>query len=248
VINPINIKLILLSFVLLSACENDPLVFSSGTTVGIKVKVSPNESSPVSLAVGYDQVDATLIPTTMDPARQRIASSRSRPVVDKQEAIDNARTARLQLQRNSDPGSQRASKAFSRVIETLSAQPSPAGDPGLVEVPSSVQRDVAEAVSALPPDSPAKAVASEFQAQVGPPGDYQYDSLSVLSTFNLNAEGKAGSAGAQLGKTFATGVAAQNLSDGLGKSLVASAASECLKEANRMQGDALAAAVAACGR
>lgn len=240
-------RLMLALSLLLCACDNDPLVFSSGQTAGIKIKVSPNEGSPVSLTVGYDSVDAAIIPTTMDPRRQRIGSDRSRPVINKVEAVKNTEALLSEADAQS---SQRARDAFSRAKATLEAQPGLGGAPDLVDVPLSVQRDVAEGVSALSPGSVEWVRAKEFQAKVGQPSDSQEDSLSVISTFNLDAraDAQAKGAGAALGKTFATGIAAQYIGQGLGQSLNASAVSECLKEANQMKDGAREAAAAACGR
>src|SRR5690242_1902087 len=58
--------------VLASGCANDPLVFTSGNMIGIKIAVSPSETQPVKLSVGYDGVDAAIIPTSTDASRKQL--------------------------------------------------------------------------------------------------------------------------------------------------------------------------------
>jgi hypothetical protein len=85
---------------------------------------------------------------------------------------------------------------------------------------------------------------------------YQYDAVSELSSFNAGGEGKAGTdtgVSGKLGKLFATGVAAQNISDGIRHDMAkawAPNAAECLQKLKEAMGEGkvdAATATAVCG-
>lgn len=67
-------------------------------------------------------------------------------------------------------------------------------------------------------------------------GDDKVDALSVYGSFNGNASGEAKGAGLKLGKVFSTGIAAQNLSQGIRNSAHIEATARCLETARALIG------------
>ena len=68
-------------------------------------------------------------------------------------------------------------------------------------------------------------------------GDTKKDALSVYGSFNGRAAGTANGADLGVGKVFSTGIAAQNMSQGVAEAARTAAAAECLKEAAKLLGD-----------
>jgi hypothetical protein len=153
-----------------TACANDPLIFTSSNTIGIKIAVSPSETQPLKLNVGYDAIDSAIIPTSTDKARDQLLA-RSHWCITKDEPAKECI--------DFDPQN--------RPRTASSTSGAPAASPVLL------------------PDQGGRVI--------------RYDALSVLALFDSKAQGAAGAGanvGFGLGKTFATGIAAQNISDGLG--------------------------------
>lgn len=182
----------------LSGCawfQDDPLVFNATQTYGIKIAITAKQDDPVKLVMGYDSVDSTIIPTTMAKKRTWDANGK---LTSEERARIYAATMECRL---SDPNSSACADSPPPSAPAMGAEVTPdsatgaTGSPGEAPAPN----------SALPP---------EVQSGRGT----QHDSLSVLSSFNAKADGQAGtspSVGASLGKMFATGVAAQNVSQGV---------------------------------
>jgi hypothetical protein len=74
--------------------------------------------------------------------------------------------------------------------------------------------------------------------------DTKNDALSVYGTFSTNSSAGVGSAGpsasAVIGKTFSTGIAAQNLTQGLKVSAQVAAAANCLAAVHSLAADGVA--------
>lgn len=192
----------------LAGCGNDPLVFSSGNTIGIKIAVSPSEMQPLKLNVGYDGVDAAIIPTSTDPKRRQLLA-RSHSCITKD--AQSLECADFLMEPDPEP-----------IVDEPNA---PAGLPGSIA------------------DAPGKGGREK-----------RYDALSVLALFGSEGRGAVSSGvGFSLGKTFATGIAAQNISAGIeaGAAGGKDEAKRCLTTLERVLGagkvDA-ATAVSVCGK
>jgi hypothetical protein len=164
-----NTKLATISFcfgMLVTGCANDPLVFSSGNMIGIKIAVSPSETQPLKLSVGYDGVDAAIIPTSTDSERKQLLA-RSHSCITKD---TESKECVNFLPEEDDANEQSPDESLNEATDA----------------PGKGGREI------------------------------RYDALSVLALFDSNGGGGV-SNGVKfsLGKTFATGIAAQNISAGI---------------------------------
>ncbi len=243
-----------------AGCQNDPLVFAATQTFGVKISISPKQDEPVKLVMGYDSNDTTIMPTTMDKARGRIAAwtggcttkdDKSLECVDLPLPMDVGGTASV------PPPTDAERELAEKAKDKLSAVPGK---------PRTEVLTVAE-LNALNKVEAAAAAAGHTEMSVGgtmvgiTPGKggraYQYDALSVLSSFNADAKGEAGTqaaVGASLGKLFATGVAAQDISDGMQHKMAdkwaPSSSVDCLQKLQEVLGAGKvdsATATAVCG-
>jgi hypothetical protein len=241
----------------LAGCANDPLIFASGTTYGLKISASPKQDEPVKFVIGYDQVDATLIPTTMDKSRERIMSINDEcdagdgsdacqdivsatAVAVPVAAVEQIKQATEALSEADIPDSgdtkslfmtKEALDSLSETFQSLKLDDSAAT---IVVDPSqqATIRDAARVLSeAKVEDTATKEKVEEAAKPIQQAADTirkaararsQNDTLSVISSFNAGADVSAStgvSISAQLGKIFATGIAAQHVAEGIGKSV-----------------------------
>lgn len=164
--------------ILLGGCQNDPLIFTSTQTYGLKISISTKQDEPVKLVMGYDSNDTTLMPTTMDKNRGRVAAWTGSCITKDDKSLE---CVNLPLPIGVPP--------HASADEAREGQP---------------EADIGHVLGTRGGDKGGRA--------------YQYDALSVLSSFDAEGEGKAGTepvVSAKLGKLFATGVAAQNISSGI---------------------------------
>ncbi len=171
----------MLAMMTIAGCVKDPLIFNSATTVGIKIAVSPSESQPLKLQVGFDQVDSAIVPTSTEAGAPQILSRDDGCVTKDEKSIECGDLT----------------VTITRPSPSSSSEPGPEPSPGL--------HDITE----LPPGKGGKRIRS--------------DALSVLSNFSTTGKAKSGGgsaeAGFTIGKLFATGLAAQNISEGIGEGL-----------------------------
>lgn len=242
----------------LFGCANDPLVFAATQTFGLKISVSPKQDEPVKLVMGYDSNDTTIMPTTMDATRARVAawtSSCQTKDLSALECVDLPLPMQAIAARAGAPLTPEEQALAVAAQEKLDANPTMRPE----DVLTADEQNALEKLQAVGGAHTEGNIGHETAMQGEGKGGrlYQYDSLSVLSSFNAEGEAKAGteaSVGARLGKLFATGVAAQNISDGIqhemAKEWAPGQAASCLLMLQKVLGEAkvdAATAVAVCG-
>jgi hypothetical protein len=212
---------------LLAGCADPnghaPLLFVSTNSFGVDIGASPAAGQAPSLNLGYKSVDLAVVPVTTE-------AKGGSPIRGCYSAARNATEAGAC-----------ADGAPARQVAGGATVTSSAGELSLVALRDDEQK-LAQAVP-LPRDTKAAPVSASGPQPKGVPvsapsgerfGQSIRDSLSVYSSFS--GEAKAGSeTGVQLGKAFATGVAAQQLTEGINyylqyKGQTAATASDAAKE------------------
>lgn len=242
----------------LTGCQNDPLVFAATQTFGLKISVSPKQDEPVKLVMGYDSNDTTIMPTTMDATRARVAawtSSCQTKDLSALECVDLPLPMQAIAARKEAPLTPEEQALAAAAQEKVNANPTVSPEDILTASELNAFRKLQAATGAHTEGNIGHETAMQGEGKGG--RLYQYDALSVLSSFNAEGEGKVGteaSVGARLGKLFATGVAAQNISDGIqhemAKEWAPSQAVGCLLTLQKVLGEVkvdAATAVAVCG-
>lgn len=205
----------------LTSCSEQPLLFSSAETYGVGISVSTASSNPLDLTLGYRSIDASFVPVTSfdrSGVYHAIRGCYNTAIGSRQAAVCSTETGTgaVQQRQHEDgtstlqPTARLAIRPGQvRVLDTLAAAPiiSPPAAPsggGTSARALPIQSDGANgSVSGTPID--------QSQGMI--------NSLSVFSSFNAKA-GASGStitgvgADVGLGKVFATGVAAQQLTEG----------------------------------
>lgn len=209
----------------LEGCADDPLVFSSGNTLGIKIAVSPSESQPVKLNVGWDNLDSAIVPTSADAKRTPVRASTA-GCVTKDEAAKECASSGAVVQSNATDNSQ--------VTGTVGQSDTSAGDSTLS--PADGQNQAAASTAARM-GATGLPIVSAMPGKGGQ--EKRSDALSVLAIFDSSGSGNASAGvGFHLGKTFATGVAAQNLTEGIQVAAAqsATARSQCIAALSEAMG------------
>lgn len=182
----------------LSGCANQPLLFTSGVTVGVDIGINGASTNPVNLTVGYKQLDGTLVPVTAVGANNAVYPIRG------------------------CNGSAAGSESAPGCAPSNSGPQANARDPHLGAAGLTLQPPAANGMQSASLRQPASAPLVLGSPPPLPPGDTRnqvdssVDSLSVYSSFDADVNagtGTSANAGVVFGKVFATGVAAQNLSD-----------------------------------
>jgi len=170
----------------LSACANQPLLFTSANSLGVSVSVSGASTNPIDVSLGYKDVDATLVP---------VAS------FDKG-GTPYAIRGCYGFGSDNQPAPQCANNDFKPTPNLKS---------------TSALSTSADAIGSamLTPVSSQAIVGGLGVTQLQKQQETMSDALSVFSSFDTktNAESKIG-AEIGLGKVFATGIAAQQLTEG----------------------------------
>jgi len=198
---------------LTASCTDQPLLFSSGQTFGVNISVSSASTNPVDLTLGYKSLDATFVPVTSTSRSGGYHAIRGCYV----DAVGSTTSPSCSADGTSiplpSPSGQGPTKpsAMLRLYDTLESKhlilsamaAAPLG-PVLPQAP----------VVSPAPQAPVAGVAGT-SGMPATQAQSMADSLSVFSSFNGNATASGTSgAGVGLGKVFATGVAAQQLTEG----------------------------------
>lgn len=218
-INPASVRII--AFVALlgvtTGCANENLLFASATTFGLKIAVAPEQPQPITLAVGYDQYDASIVPVTTSEdrkvifAEQRLCKSKDAearectnlfPANDAADGADHGQ--------NSELGTAQQQTGAENVVTSGSGTNTGSGGSGSTATNSPIVIGVATTGPG----------AATVLAGAGIGGaDYRREPPTTLSIFDANGGADASattSASFGIGKLFATGIAAQNISEGVG--------------------------------
>lgn len=205
-----------------SNTQQSPLLFISTNSFGVDVGASPSSASLPSINLGFKSLDVALVPVTTDVTNVAIRGCyNAGQNVGKVGNCDAVIAASEGRQPSSSAG------APARVAETSTP---PEGPIRIAQAaPLKAEEVRVQAVPLAPGAAPLRTLhapvtkappvgASAVPVVIGPnPGSFDQsmrDSLSVFSSFN--ADTKVGQeASIQLGKAFATGVAAQQLTEGL---------------------------------
>jgi hypothetical protein len=214
-----------------ASCARQPLLFSSADTYGVNISVSSASSTPLDFALGYKNLDLSLVPVTATdkhgayyPIRGcYTAAAGSATTVpcspgggspaDVRQSMRSPGSANLLF------GSYIPSTADAHLEQVKAASPNLVPNSRLALPLHFVPNNpLALPVSGLNPSRPGQPSAAPSTSPEGSPSNEaegMRDSLSVFSSFNTNASASS-SAGVDvgLGKVFATGVAAQQLTEG----------------------------------
>lgn len=245
--NSVGISALLL---LVAGCGEQPLLFDSVNMVGVDISVSGTSSNPLTLSLGYKSNDATMVPVSLidkngayHPIRgcytAAVGGGQAGSCVQPSDGADTNKggqgnAARTGFTIKRDDLQPRLIRAAAGPKITEKALPVPPPATIMVAPPAPAKTLV------LPVVTPGDQSPGSGGAQT----ESMNDSLSVFSSFNATASASA-SAGADvgLGKVFATGIAAQQLTEGQnyllqykGQSLVYSAAL-CLANLAKAMGD-----------
>lgn len=186
-----------------AGCSNPPLLFTSAETVGINIAVSTASTNPLDITLGYKSLDASFVPVTVSYKSGRLDQIRS---------------------------------CYGTLVGSATSPPcpgtaGPASPPSGAGIPDADTSAVISPVEGMPylvhdtaPTVLPAAMAPQFPMPFGNPGatppnqgEAMNDALSVFSSFNTKANASSSTgAAAAIGKVFATGVAAQQLSEGQG--------------------------------
>lgn len=204
---------------LLAGCEGgQPLIFVSTDTLGVDISASANSAQPLTLTLGFKENNASFVPVT---AFDKAGAPYEIRGCDQVGLRDTTPTP-CPVSRAAGPGS---SGQYGKYVALRDLVP---------DAPAEQQQRAPDAVFLT------KHITTVEERDVLPPNagpgawESSRDSLSVYSSFNAGGTGAGGTAGPQLGvnlgKVFATGVAAQNLTSGQGYLLRDSATSQCLAQ------------------
>ncbi len=246
--------------------QQAPLVYSSKTIVGVDISSPTSEQPGVSLSLGFKNLDAAYVPVAVAKPCKEPEGSSEAPNHDinyKQIDCENAIYG-MQLvggkvdginENHKNEGKQ--SKQLDELmvllgkrdvlnseIQLLSTS-ADAGDQNKVTNDKSQLVDIEKKLASITSSNPEILVEAMEKNNKG-------DSYSVFGSFDsktkakTDAEGKSAEAGVTLGKVFSTGIAAQYLSDGLGRQHASLGEAEkekaCLAEGRKMLSDYQAAA------
>jgi len=175
--------------VLMAGCANkDPLLFVSKQTVGVEISTPSTTDQAIGLVLGYKSLDAAYV-----------------PVVQVYESNDRAINvvSSSNLKKDEQPGISLLS-AVNDTKQRMYKNAEKLGSAGTDEKPS-IAADIR---------IDAEVLENLIKAQSMMPG--QRDAFSVFSSFDSKGSAGTGSLGFGLGKIFATGIAAQNISKNYG--------------------------------
>lgn len=241
--------------------QQAPLVYSSKVVVGADVSTPTSEQPGVSISVGYKMVDAAYVPVAVAKscesprgANVKYAQLSCESDIYGMKVVGGNVNGKNQSQTGSSKAdelkaliNQRGElEVAKKSLEDKEKSIVNSSSAGMEEVASNKKlRDdlqlavgkldeVNKKISQADPDAVAAAINSNDRG----------DSYSVFGSFdsntNANGDGSKASAnvGVKLGKVFSTGIAAQNLTDGLGKQYAGGA---CLEEGRKLLSDYLQA-------
>lgn len=284
---------------LLGGClplEQAPLVYTSKVTMGVNLSAGKADSPAPNVVIGYDQVDAAIVPVAVakpcykatsskckeasndvqiingrnaisaeDLINEKLIGDAQRTIAVSQKIIsDNAALIVVEnekLKRLADlPAKGQRLAALNQKASAFQLDPkNPALDAGELAEQTRLAAEVGELakieaaqgeinrrIGALSAESETAAKAIEraegelkgLQAKIATSNsNNKSDALSVYGSFNGKAEGNKEGASLTLGKVFSTGVAAQNLTEGLGAAAGADVFGRCLSLAHESVAD-----------
>lgn len=246
-----------LTLLLFAACDpsQQPLVFGSSNILGVDISVSPTNTQPVTATLGYKSLDLSVVPTTTkssagvpNPIRGCFIAGAAFTCPDDMAPIATSHPAAAAPPEAAAASSYVPDPATpERPTMALLTQLRPTA----LLVPPALQ-GTAEVNPGGPRPKFAEPRARATQGVLPAPGEpaqagigSMRDALSVYSSFNTGVGATGGlqsapqspsaaspplNASINLGKVFATGVAAQFLSYGQYYFLQASAGAECVRQ------------------
>jgi hypothetical protein len=208
------LKILTIFFMMfLCGCAQTPLLFDSEQSLGVTISVSSASTTPISLTLGYKSIDASLVPVSVIDKAGTYHSVRGCNIVG---SLGGSITCPASGQGQSELREQLTPNFSSSTGQLAgSSRPfrvallSPQIPPPPLTAPVVPPRGLAAPMVSPPPGSQPSGAGA-----LGGQPEAMIDALSVFSSFNANA-GASSSSGANvgLGKVFATGVAAQELTE-----------------------------------
>ena len=279
---------------LLGGClplEQAPLVYTSKVTMGVNLSAGTPESPAPNVVIGYDQVDAAIVPVAVakpcykstsstckpssndihviagqnaisaeDLINQQLIDRAQRAIVTNQKVVDDnagvIASENGKLKRLTDLSAKRT--RFASLNQIAAAFASDPTKPALsadelaeqtklkaeideLALIEANQAEINRNIGALSAQSAIAATAltvaegelKGLQAKIATSNsNTKSDALSVYGSFNGKADGTKEGASLTLGKVFSTGVAAQNLTEGIGAAAGADVFGRCLSLAH----------------
>jgi len=195
----------------IEGCAEQPLFFDSEQHLGVGISISGTSTNPVNLTLGYKSVDASFVPVTVLDK-----SGKYHPVrgcYTSRTGAENGSGCTTGESNNSTGSESVRTNAEARdslVVGPTVAAFSAGGHVRKVQFSHTDAR-----ARAVPLPAPPFRNGSTNAGGVGERDQSMVDSLSIFSSFNSEAKGAVSNgAGIALGKVFATGVAAQQLTEG----------------------------------
>jgi hypothetical protein len=243
----------MLAVVLLLGCDpsQEPLIFGSSNILGVDLSISPSNTQPVTATLGYKSFDLSIVPVTTKSSAGAPNPIRGCFVNGDSTLCPTDATAPTAALPQPPPSAQvpTSSPVFPHpaVYAALDVGTLPEVKLAALPVPPTLRPGVQTAAptggASLSERSLSNAPAPNALS-VGASASNMRDALSVYSSFNSgNTGGTSTQSTAQsvsdrlptnvnlnLGKVFATGVAAQFLSYGQYSYLQLSAATQCIKQ------------------
>ena len=205
---------------LVSGCSQPPLLFSSATSFGVSIMVSSASTNPIDLSLGYKQLDASLVPVTYATTT---GADAYHPIRGCYAAVGHASGSAGCTTQDGTTANIPAKADVADPPQHDSPKNSGGGvifQPFGLVLAGGNSRTPGKAPGSLQPNAIATAptgmAGSSLENRVvAHESESMRDSLSVFSSFNGAARGSPSSgASVGLGEVFATGVAAQQLTEG----------------------------------
>jgi len=229
------------------------LVYSSRVSYGITVTSNPASASAATFNVGYDALDAAYVPVSVAGASssassdQALVQVRARyadlndPKVRAAEATNLAKVADYaQAQKNVE-----TIKSSIQQLNNQKLAVSQVKGLKAMSMNGALEAQLRELTQSLPTaeqDAAAKqSAANDAARQLA--GLTKEDALSVYGRFDSKGDAGVSAVGLSVGKVFSTGIAAQNVSEGVQNAAARTAATlnayaNCIQAAKAAGGDA----------
>lgn len=223
----LNIKLLIcsLSLLLFSGCstlESHPLIFGSHNSFGVQIAWS--ETTGPAINAGYDSNDVSIVPTIFAGKIDQVVLA-VRGCYAKGKNVKQVSDCNVDIYSGTEfKNSQKNLQTTSTVFQS--------SESGFYQDSFKIEKALAQDDSVFNENDQAKQSIK--------------DSLSVFSSFEAATDAASKSAGLNLGKMYATGAAAQHLTEGIGIKLQregnganAQAVTACVSKLSEIFGDQL---------